>query len=187
MIVRRLLFVSLLLFPRIADACAPAPPRGAEVLVAAEEAIIVWDAASKTEHFIRRAQFQSTAKDFGFLVPTPTVPARVETEPAVFVRMREETREPIEHRSELDPSFTCLSLMMRGAAQSAAPDAVRVLAIENVAGYEAAMRGRTTILITHRPEPARRADRIVLVSGGGTPADQAESTFAAWFRVPDAV
>lgn len=56
-----------------------------------------------------------------------------------------------------------------------------------VAGYEAAMRGRTTILITHRPEPARRADRIVLVSGGGTPADQAEPTFAAWFRVPDAV
>src|SRR5690606_23051498 len=33
--------------------------------------------------------------------------------------------------------------------------------IEVVAGYEAAMRGRTTIIITHRPEPARRASRIV--------------------------
>jgi ATP-binding cassette subfamily B protein len=35
-----------------------------------------------------------------------------------------------------------------------------------MAGYEAVMRGRTTIVISHRLEPARRADRVVVVHGG---------------------
>jgi ATP-binding cassette subfamily B protein len=35
-----------------------------------------------------------------------------------------------------------------------------------MSGYEAVMRGRTTIVITHRLEPARRADRVVVVHGG---------------------
>jgi ATP-binding cassette subfamily B protein len=35
-----------------------------------------------------------------------------------------------------------------------------------IAGYEAIMRGRTTIIISHRPEPARRADRIVVLRDG---------------------
>ena len=35
-----------------------------------------------------------------------------------------------------------------------------------VSGYEAVMRGRTTIVISHRPELARRADRVVVLDGG---------------------
>src|SRR5262245_45994026 len=61
--------------PAEAVACAPAPPRGEEVRIAEEEAIILWDPATRTEHFIRRAQFRSTARAFGFLVPTPATPA----------------------------------------------------------------------------------------------------------------
>ena len=37
---------------------------------------------------------------------------------------------------------------------------------EVVSGYEAVMRGRTTILITHRAELARQADRILVLDGG---------------------
>jgi ABC-type multidrug transport system fused ATPase/permease subunit len=37
---------------------------------------------------------------------------------------------------------------------------------EVVAGYEALMRGRTTILITHRMELARRADRVIVLDMG---------------------
>jgi ABC-type multidrug transport system fused ATPase/permease subunit len=37
---------------------------------------------------------------------------------------------------------------------------------EVVAGYEALMRGRTTILITHRPALARRADRVIMLDAG---------------------
>jgi ATP-binding cassette subfamily B protein len=35
-----------------------------------------------------------------------------------------------------------------------------------VAGYEAVMRGRTTIVITHRLELARRADRVLVLDNG---------------------
>ena len=35
-----------------------------------------------------------------------------------------------------------------------------------VSGYEAVMRGRTTIVITHRLEIARRAERIVVLERG---------------------
>ena len=35
-----------------------------------------------------------------------------------------------------------------------------------VAGYEALMRGRTTIIITHRPALAQRASRVVMLDGG---------------------
>ena len=35
-----------------------------------------------------------------------------------------------------------------------------------VSGYEAVMRGRTTIVISHRLEPARRADRVVVLGRG---------------------
>jgi hypothetical protein len=50
------------------------PPPGKAVVNADQTVIIVWDAASKTEHFIRQASFKSDAEDFGFLVPTPSQP-----------------------------------------------------------------------------------------------------------------
>ena len=45
-----------------------------------------------------------------------------------------------------------------------------------IAGYEALMRGRTTILITHRVELARRANRVIVLDMGrivesGPPAE----------------
>jgi ATP-binding cassette subfamily B protein len=62
-----------------------------------------------------------------------------------------------------------------------------------VAGYEAAMKGRTTILITHRPEPARRADQIVLVAAAAPVGEASEPQvgpapgFTDYFPAPDAV
>lgn len=65
-------------------ACAPVPPKGATVHIEKEEAIIIWDQAAKMQHFIRRASFDTKAKDFGFLVPTPTQPALAEADDEVF-------------------------------------------------------------------------------------------------------
>lgn len=36
--------------------------------------IIIWDAETKTEHFIRQARFATDAADIGFIAPTPTIP-----------------------------------------------------------------------------------------------------------------
>ena len=55
-------------------ACCPAPPSGKPVVNADQTVVILWDAATKTEHFIRRASFKSAADDFGFLIPSPTRP-----------------------------------------------------------------------------------------------------------------
>lgn len=143
---KKLLLASALLFcPDVAEACAPAPPHGQDVTIAGEEAVIAWDAATKTEHFVRRAQFESSAKDFGFLVPTPTKPTLAEADANVFQRLHDKTKPEIQTRTELEPSFSCLSLFMlkasRDAATSAAPEqaAVRVLGVEHVSGYEAAI------------------------------------------------
>ncbi len=57
-----------------AKACGVAYPAGSYARVAGERAVIVWDAATKREHFIRRPTFDGDAKDFGYFMPTPTVP-----------------------------------------------------------------------------------------------------------------
>jgi ATP-binding cassette subfamily B protein len=48
-----------------------------------------------------------------------------------------------------------------------------------VAGYEAVMRGRTTIVISHRLEPARRADRVIVLRGGRVVEDGAADALVA--------
>lgn len=67
------LFVPFL--PRVlVIACCPAPPSGQPVVNADQTVVIIWDAATRTQHFIRQASFKSEADDFGFLVPTPSQP-----------------------------------------------------------------------------------------------------------------
>ena len=48
-----------------------------------------------------------------------------------------------------------------------------------VSGYEAVMRGRTTIVISHRLEPARRADRVVVLQYGRIVEDGPADALAA--------
>lgn len=72
-------------------ACAPVASEGRFVRVAAEEALIVWDEGAKREHFIRRASFDTDAKDFGFLVPTPSRPELGESDDRAFGLLAELT------------------------------------------------------------------------------------------------
>ncbi len=58
-----------------ADGCAAVRrPSEPSIQIAEESAIIVWDPVKKVQHFIRRAAFDTQSPDFGFLVPTPTMP-----------------------------------------------------------------------------------------------------------------
>ena len=131
----------VLLLARTAYPCAPAPPRGAEVQIADEEAVIVWDPATRMETFIRRAGFVTTAKSFGFLVPTPTQPVLAETqlstqgfEWAVRPSLVTETK-----GISIDPSplaLICVAGDMKSARDTASAP-VRVLQTARVAGYDA--------------------------------------------------
>ena len=138
-------FVLSLLPARDAWPCAPAPPEGERVYIAGEDAIILWDPATQTEHFIRRAAFQSTAASFGFLVPAPSVPQLGEVDAGVFRDLDsliapetkiDESGYEVEFGSLL---ATCLLLKAasdKSAAQ--APDrAVEVLQTARVAGFDA--------------------------------------------------
>jgi hypothetical protein len=68
-----ILFI-LVLLASPTTACCPAPPAGKPVVNADQTVILIWDAATKTQHFIRQASFKSDADDFGFLVPSPSQP-----------------------------------------------------------------------------------------------------------------
>lgn len=128
-----------LLLPAPTHACAPAPPFGHAVTIHGEEALIVWDAAAGIEHFIRRADFETDAPSFGFLVPTPTVPELAEAPNEVFSRLARHVAPPQHIRYEasgVEPS--CVLLLSRtedGAA--AGPPAIEVLRHQQVAGYDA--------------------------------------------------
>lgn len=133
--------------PRAAVACASAPPRGSEVGVTDEEAVIVWDAASKTEHFIRKASFVSTAKSFGFLVPTPSLPELGELPRTILADIDQQLTPRTEYVD--DPARWQLTslfmLLLAGDAKSSADTAtsasarggVEVVGTSNVAGMDA--------------------------------------------------
>ncbi|HUQ75738.1 MAG TPA: DUF2330 domain-containing protein [Burkholderiales bacterium] len=112
-------------------ACAPVPGEGRFVRIASEEAIIIWDEGAQRQHFIRRASFDTDAKDFGFLVPTPNRPELAEAGNDAFAFLAAITL-PFDRAA-------------RGKSDEAAkpagprPAAVTVLEQKVVAGYDAAV------------------------------------------------
>ncbi len=118
--------------------CAPAPHPGEWVGIQGEQAVIVWDAKAGVEHFIRQARFDTTAKDFGFLVPTPAEPELGEVQDAIFGRLSALTAPKINYvtRREKRPKVASAAAPI---TPTAAPDAprVEVLQEKTVAGLDA--------------------------------------------------
>ncbi|HYR27556.1 MAG TPA: DUF2330 domain-containing protein [Thermoanaerobaculia bacterium] len=141
--------VVLLLCSREALACAPAPRMNERVDVVEEAAVIVWEPSTKTEHFIRRASFRGGARDFGFLVPTPSVPTLARVDDDVFDRMWAKTQPQTVYRivKRIDWTpllFLLLPIASKGEATTNAGRApVEVLSTQKVAGYEAAILDAT--------------------------------------------
>src|SRR6516225_3165591 len=125
-----------------ASACAVAVPQTSSgVQIATESAIIIWDSESKTEHFIRRAEFQSDVNDFGFLVPTPTQPTLAEADDEAFTTFEEITK-PVTVTQKMPSGgggCGCGSKIAPGAANMQDADSVRVLEEKRVAGHDAAV------------------------------------------------
>lgn len=72
-------------------------PKGDYVRVADESAVIVGDAKTKLQHFIRRATFATREPEFGFLVPTPSRPILSEAREAAFSLLKELMAPEIEY------------------------------------------------------------------------------------------
>jgi hypothetical protein len=134
-----IVFVPLLGSPP-APACCPAPPSGKPVVNADQTVIILWDAAAKTQHFIRKASFKSEADDFGFLVPSPNTPELEESGNEAFPYLYDLTKPEIITKSR--PSgggCACLPQSPApGGRANALPGAdVTVLLEKQVAGFHA--------------------------------------------------
>lgn len=128
-----------------ARGCAVAPRPGTQVDISAESAVIVWDDAAKTEHFIRRARFASTSADFGFLVPTPSVPELAEAGDAAFRSLEALTAPRVVYETRTVREFGCAGGLLPGAAapkEAMAPPpaaAVEVLKKQRVGQFDAAV------------------------------------------------
>jgi len=85
--------------------CAEVVPEHKTPLQIAEEtALIIYDDKTKTEEFIRQAVFNpktQDAKDFGFLVPTPTPPTLTVTNSKLLPQVNEATKPRVYYRMEL--------------------------------------------------------------------------------------
>lgn len=123
-----------------ADACCPAPPPGERVQIADQEILIVWDAATRTEHFIRRASFSTRLPSFGFLVPTPGVPSLGEAPDALFDRLTQAIRPRVEEQTSVRFGVFCIEAFALGSKRAVDLErsgGVRVLLEQRVAGYDA--------------------------------------------------
>jgi hypothetical protein len=134
-----LLAFGILLTPP-APACCPAPPPGIPVVNADQTVIILWDAANKTQHFIRKASFLSDAKDFGFIVPSPSQPELEESGNDAFPYLYELTKPAVKKvRRPLSLGCSAVPGLSRdgGANWCSAPPPVTVLQEKEVAGFNA--------------------------------------------------
>ena len=157
LVVPVLLAAVLAACPRPATGCAILPPKDGTTTISSESALIIYDAATKTEHFIRTASFQSTSADFGFMVPTPTKPELAEASPLVFGDLADVTkRRTVVQKRAKELDFGC-GLMPMADAQlakigSALPDGargVKVVEQKRVGDYDA------TVLQAAEPKTLR--------------------------------
>jgi hypothetical protein len=105
---------------------------GKALVNADQTVIIIWDAATKTQHFIRQASFKSEGDDFGFLIPSPTQPELAESGDEAFPHLARLTAPP--------PTLRAPSLSLGCAHTAEAPaslDEVRVVQEKLVAGFNA--------------------------------------------------
>jgi hypothetical protein len=137
-----LLALACVAWPATATPCARAPAKGDTVETADEEALIVWDEAHHVEHFVRRALFDTEAKSFGFIVPTPTRPTLAEASDEVFaelVMLRDSARERRTHWVPRPVGCTMLPFVLYAPPRlvAASRPGVTVLEEARVAGLDA--------------------------------------------------
>lgn len=120
-----------------APGCCPAPPSGKPVVNADQTVLIVWDAAAKTQHFIRQASFKSEAEDFGFLVPTPNEPELDESGNEAFPYLLKLTEPERQKRPRPSGGMACSCSSGALVTTKGVAPPVTVLQEKRVAGFDA--------------------------------------------------
>jgi hypothetical protein len=123
-------YLLLAVVPR-ADACCAVVAGGSHVVNADQTVILLWDEKSGMEHFIRKADFKTDAKDLGFLVPSPSRPRLEESGGAAFTKLAEITAP--RNRGGIGFPIGCAVAPARMEPLSS----VRVIEEKRVAGYDA--------------------------------------------------
>jgi hypothetical protein len=140
--------------PEAARGCAPAPRPGELVDISEETALIIWDDAHDTEHFIRQATFVGTATDFGFIVPTPTRPQVERADSDLFSELARITEPKTEQHTESSLSLGCSgasSVSADKVADNPSPPQVEVLEQKRIGNLEA-------VILAFRADKTKKFD-----------------------------
>jgi hypothetical protein len=126
--------------PAEAPACCPAPSENEIVLNADQTVLLIWDAAKKTQHFIRKANFKGKGEDFGFIVPSPTQPELSESGDAAFPYLHDLTKAEVIYKKRPPPGMGCgcaAETKMAASGSGSGMPSTRVLERKEVAGFQA--------------------------------------------------
>ena len=119
-------------------ACCPIGRSGEAVVNADQTVVLLWDAAKKTQHFIRMANFKTQGQDFGFLIPSPTRPELAEAGNEVFPLLKKLTEPEIKHVKAQRHSGGCGCGELGEVKSAAAPKMdVQIVESKLVAGFNA--------------------------------------------------
>ena len=124
--------------PDRARGCCAIAKSGKPVVNADQTVIIIWDAATKTQHFIRKASFKTDAEDLGFLVPSPTQPELSESGNEAFPVLLKLTEPEKQTRARPSRGMSCGCGKTKSKTM-ATDNSVRVLEQKVVAGFKASV------------------------------------------------
>ena len=137
-----LLLASLTLVVKLpadpADACCPASHYQLAVANADQTVIIIWDAATQTQHFIRQASFKSEGDDFGFLIPSPSEPELSESGDEAFPYLYRLTAPEVK-KAPWSAGIGCGCTAAPNLREGYGAPPVTVLQEKTVAGFKAAV------------------------------------------------
>ncbi len=130
--VRVWMFVGFACAATIAAACCSVSFPKQVVMFSGQANIIVWDADTNTEHFIRKAKFSTEAKDLGFIAPTPSEPKLEEVNPKAFKTLVDGMNDYYRKMRVKEANET------KGTESAgSSPKTVQVVSVTRVAGYGA--------------------------------------------------
>ncbi len=122
--------VLLSFYPVKITACCAVAAIHHHVVNASQTVIMIWDKERQTQHFIRKADFKTDAKDIGFLVPSPSRPQLEESGNEAFQDLGKITAPAQSYGSGFPLGCSV-------APQAVPLQGVTVIEEKRVAGYDA--------------------------------------------------